>query len=117
MRKILFPILIAGVALLCVGVAIGWFAARRAMPDSAQEASAGGVGRGPALAQIAEAEKALEMAGFERAFVHRWQGGLLDGYVLLDTPQGPKRMSLNTEKMAQDAYKSLASEAGERDGK
>ena len=57
------------------------------------------------------------MAGFDHGLVYRWQGGLLDGHVLLDTPQGAERVSLNTETIAQEAHEFLVSEAGERDGK
>jgi hypothetical protein len=109
MRKAILPI--TCLLLLGAGVAIGWVAARRGTPASEQKPSSG------ELEAVDEAEEALRLAGFEHAFVYRWQGGLLNGHVLLDTPQGTEKVSLNTKNLAQDALTALAVEAGEKGGK
>jgi hypothetical protein len=114
MRKAILPIV--GILLLGAGVAIGWFTARRGMPDAEQKAPPGGLGGRPALEQIDEAEQALRLAGFQEAFVYRWRGGLLDGYVLLDTPKGTERVSLNTEQQALDAHQVVVAQAKEQRG-
>jgi hypothetical protein len=66
------------------------------------------LGGRPALEQLDEAEHALRLAGFEKAFVYRWRGGLLDGHILLDTPKGTERVSLNTEQLAREAHQNVA---------
>ena len=102
MRRAILPIV--SVLLLGAGVAIGRFTAQRGIPDAEQKAPPGGLGGGPTLEQMEEAEQALRLAGFQEAFVYRWRGGLLDGYVLLDTPKGTERVSLNSEQQALDAH-------------
>ena len=109
-------LLAISIALLMAGIAIGWFAAQRGMPDLAKDATRGGLSIAPALEQDATAEEVLRMAGFDHGFVYRWHGGLLDGYVLLDTPGGPQRMALDTGKFAQEANQFLVFQAGERNG-
>jgi len=70
----------------------------------------------PALEQLADAEQALQLAGFEQAFVYRWQGGLLQGHVL-DSGQADARVPIDTEKMARSAFRIVAAEAGDADSK
>jgi hypothetical protein len=114
MRRAILPIV--GVLLLGAGVAIGWFTARRGIPDAEPKAPPDGLGGRPALEQIDEAEQALRLAGFQEAFVYRWRGGLLDGYVLLDTPGGTERVSLNTEQQAFDAHQVVVAQSKEKRG-
>jgi hypothetical protein len=85
---------LAGILLLGAGVAIGWFAARQALPEAAQKGNAGKGDGEPALEQVVEAESALRLSGFDQAFVYRWRGAALDGYVVVDTAQGSERKPL-----------------------
>ena len=48
--------------------------------------------------------------------MYRWRGGLLDGYVLLDTPKGTERVSLNSEQQALDAHQVVVAESKEKSG-
>jgi len=92
MRKAVLPI--AGILLLSVGVAIGWFSARHGMPEPEQKGTPHKLDDEPALEEVEEAEDALRLGGFDRAFVYRWRGAALDGYVLLDTQRGTERVAL-----------------------
>jgi hypothetical protein len=114
MRKAILPIV--GILLLGIGIALGWLTARRGTPDAEPKAPAGGLGGGPALEQVDEAEQALRLAGFQEAFVYRWRGGLLDGYALLDTAKGTERVSLNTEQQALDAHQVVVAQSKEARG-
>lgn len=114
MRKVILGI--AGIFLLGAGFAVGWFAALREVSASGQKGAASTLGRGPALERVAQAEQALGQTGFAHAFVYRWQGALLDGYILLDTQEGTKRVSLNSEDLTRTALAGLASESREKGG-
>jgi hypothetical protein len=92
LRTALLPI--AGLLLLGAGVALGWFAARGAMPEAGLKGTPSNVDNEAALEKVAEAEQALRLAGFDQAFVYRWRGAALDGYVVVDTPQGTERKPL-----------------------
>jgi hypothetical protein len=59
------------------------------------------------LLEVADAEKALQMAGFEQAWVYRWRGGFLEGHVL-DTERRDERAVITTEDTARNAYKLAA---------
>jgi hypothetical protein len=69
-----------------------------------------------ALEQVADAEKALQMAGFDQAWVYRWQGGLLEGHVL-DTAYEDGRVAIDTEEKARQAHNIVVAEAANGDGK
>jgi hypothetical protein len=70
----------------------------------------------PALEQVADAERALQLAGFDQAFVYRWQGGLLEGHVL-DSGRVDARAPIETEEMARSAFRIVADQEGQKDGK
>jgi hypothetical protein len=100
-RRLILPL--AALLLLGAGVAIGWFAARRQTPASGPQADSVQRGPEPALEPVPEAAEAMRLAGFQEAFVYRWRGALLDGYVLLDTGRATERVPLDTEKLARAA--------------
>ncbi len=112
MRKAILPI--AGILLLGAGIVIGRFASPRETPEAEQKAASNKpddkaldikkLDDSPALERVDEAEAALRLAGFEYAFVYRWRGSLLDGYILLDTPQGTERVAVNIVGMGQRAF-------------
>jgi len=106
MRKTL--LLIAGILLVGVGIGIGWFAARRAMPEMGQKGGTSKVEEA-AFEAVAEAEQVLRLAGFDQAFVYRWGGAALDGYVVVDTPQGTERKRLGPfpEKLEDPSFRGL----------
>jgi hypothetical protein len=85
---------ITGILLAGTGIAIGWFAARREMPDTGQKGDPNKVAEEAMLENDAQAEWVLRLAGFDEAFVYRWRGAALDGYVVVDTPQGTERKPL-----------------------
>jgi hypothetical protein len=64
------------------------------MPEAGLKGTPSNVDDEAALEKIAEAEHALRLAGFDQAFVYRWRGAALDGYVVVDTPQGTERKPL-----------------------
>jgi hypothetical protein len=98
-------LLFLGILLLSAGAAAGWLVARRGMPDAEPKPAPQEQGHPAVLESVDHAEQALRLAGFERAFVYRWEECQVDGTLHLDGPQGTGIVSLNTEPLCREAYR------------
>jgi hypothetical protein len=103
MRKAGF--LIVGILLLGVGVAVGWFAARRGMPTSEQNTTSGGPTNSPKFWSDNEAAAAIKSLGYDQAYLFRWQSGHVDGWVEFNGEGGPNRVKFDTRQASRPAGK------------
>src|SRR4051812_2475510 len=51
------------------------------------------------------AAKVIRSLGYEYVWLLRWQGGVVDGWVEFDEPDGPKRFPLDASRQTFDAWK------------